>query len=136
MYTIGKLAGAAGVTPETLRYYERERLLKPDAKSSSGYRLYETAALRRVYFIRHAQRCGFSLAKIRELLTVRARDAACCSDVRSLAIQRKLELEARIASMKAMSVALDKLIDACSDGNDSVDHCPILMGLDSAVQTH
>jgi len=69
--TIGKIASLAKVSADTLRYYEQERLVKPAAKSESGYRLYERDALQRIRFIKQAQQCGFSLAEIRALLTLR-----------------------------------------------------------------
>ena len=62
--TIGKIATLADISPDTLRYYERERLIAPAAKSPGGYRLYERDALRRIRFIKQAQQCGFNLAEI------------------------------------------------------------------------
>jgi len=129
-YTIGKLATLTKVTADTLRYYEREKLVRPLAKSPSGYRLYDEDAVHRVQFVRHAQECGFTLAEIRGLLTLRGRDSACCNDFKRIAIERKLELEARIRNMKSMSAALDRLIGACHREQLPVDACPILLGLD------
>lgn len=129
-YTIGKLAALTGVSTDTLRYYEREHLLQPRAKSPGGYRLYDVEASRRVQFIRHAQECGFTLAAIRDLLTLRGRNSACCDDVRRVAVQRKLQLESKIRSMKAMSTSLDRLIVACKRDGAPVDACPILIGLE------
>ena len=93
-HTIGKLAALTQVSADTLRYYEREHLLQPRGKSSSGYRLYDEEAARRVQFIRHAQECGFTLAEIRELLTLRGRDSACCDDVRRVALPRRGKIPA------------------------------------------
>ena len=129
-YTIGKLAALSKVSADTLRYYEREQLLKPRGRSASGYRLYNEEAERRVQFIRHAQQCGFTLAEIRDLLALRGRNSACCDDVRRVAIERKLQLESKIRSMKTMSTALDRLIAACDQGGVPVEACPILIGLD------
>jgi MerR family Zn(II)-responsive transcriptional regulator of zntA len=129
-YTIGKLAALTQLSADTLRYYERERLLQPRGKSASGYRLYDEEAARRVKFIRHAQKCGFTLAEIRELLTLRGRGSACCEDVRRVAIERKLQLESKIQSMRAMSTALDRLIAACNRDGMPIDACPILIGLE------
>lgn len=128
-YTIGKLAALTQVSADTLRYYERERLLQPPGKSSSGYRLYDEEATHRVQFIRHAQECGFTLGEIRELLTLRGRDSACCDDVRRVAVERKLQLEAKIRSIKAMSAALDRLLAACNRDSAPIEACPILIGL-------
>ena len=129
-YTIGKLAALAQVSADTLRYYEREQLLQPRGKSANGYRLYDEQAARRVHFIRHAQECGFTLAEIRELLTLRGRGSACCEDVRRVAVERKLQLESKIRRMRAMSTALDRLIAACNRDGVPLDACPILLGLE------
>ena len=58
MLTIGKLAAAAGVRSDTLRYYEREGLIEPAGKSPAGYRLYDQDSARRLRFIKQAQHCG------------------------------------------------------------------------------
>lgn len=128
--TIGKVASLAEVSADTLRYYERERLIAPSAKSAGGYRLYERDALRRIRFIKQAQQCGFNLTEIRSLLALRASDAACCRDVRSAALEKKLQLEAKIKAMRAMSDALTDLIAQCDMDNRPLDDCPILAVLE------
>jgi DNA-binding transcriptional MerR regulator len=82
MLTIGKIASLTGISTNALRFYEREGLIHPVSKSGSGYRLYDDASATRHRFIQHAQHCGFTLVEIRELLTLREQDSACCSDVR------------------------------------------------------
>lgn len=131
MLTIGKLAKASDISPDALRYYEREGLLAPARKTESGYRLYGEEAVRRVRFIQHAQACGFTLAEIRELLHLRQADNACCNDVRSRAIEKKLQLAAKIRAMQVMSAALDRLITECAGGSLPVDDCPILAALEA-----
>lgn len=130
MLTIGKVAALIGISANTLRYYEREGLIRPASTSPSGYRLYDEGAVSRLRFIRQAQQCGFTLTEIAELLTLRARDSACCNDVRRLTIEKKLQLEARIKVMQAMSRALDILVADCDDAGRPVDHCPILAALE------
>ena len=130
--TIGKIAGLAQVSADTLRYYERERLIAPTAKSASGYRLYEREALQRIQFIKQAQHCGFNLAEIRSLLALRGSDAACCRDVRRVALEKKLQLEAKIKAMKVMSKALSQLVKECSGDNRPLDDCSILAALERA----
>ena len=130
MFTIGKVAALADVSTDALRYYEQEGLIHPASKSEGGYRLYGDDALRRIRFIKQAQQCGFTLAEIRELLVLRGRDSACCSDVRKLAMEKKLQLEAKIKAMKMMSKALDHMIAECADEGRPVDDCPILAALD------
>ncbi|MBI2382028.1 MAG: heavy metal-responsive transcriptional regulator [Gammaproteobacteria bacterium] len=131
MLTIGKLAKAGDISADALRYYEREGLLAPASKTDSGYRLYGEDAVRRVRFIQHAQACGFTLAEIRELLHLRQAESACCDDVRSRAIEKKLQLAAKIRAIQVMSAALDMLIAECSGGALPVDDCPILAALEA-----
>lgn len=130
MLTIGKVAARTKVTPDTLRYYERERLLSPSGKTGAGYRLYDAEAVRSIRFIRHAQECGFALAEIRELLRLRGASGAHCDDVRQRAQEKRLQLAAKIRSMQVMCRTLDGLIAECGDGEQAVDHCPILTGLE------
>jgi MerR family Zn(II)-responsive transcriptional regulator of zntA len=130
---IGKLAREAGVTPDTVRYYEKEGLLAPARKSDAGYRLYDEDAARRLRFIRQAQQCGFSLSEIRELLTLKNSNAACCKDVKSVAIVKKLQLEHKIRALQAMSGALSGLIAICDDETRPLDECPILAALESSM---
>jgi MerR family Zn(II)-responsive transcriptional regulator of zntA len=130
--TIGKIACLAQVSTDTLRYYEREHLIAPAAKSAGGYRLYQRDALRRIRFIKQAQRCGFNLAEIRSLLALRGSRSACCRDVRHLALEKKLQLEAKINVMKVMSNALTHLIEECRAVSRPVDDCPILAALERA----
>jgi len=130
MLTIGKVAALSDVSTDTLRYYEREQLLTPAAKKESGYRLYDEGALRRVHFIKQAQQCGFTLAEIRQLLTLRIQDTACCEDVRKVAVQKKQQLEVKIRTMGAMCEALDRLISECAGDTHPADECSILSALD------
>lgn len=130
MLTIGKLAAAGEISPDALRYYESEGLLAPVARTKSGYRQYGEDALRRVRFIQHAQACGFTLAEIRDLLQLRQTDSACCNDVRQRAIEKRLQLAAKIRTMQTMSAALDRLIAECADSSQPVDDCPILAALE------
>ncbi|SCU74674.1 MerR family transcriptional regulator [Cupriavidus necator] len=133
LLTIGKLAKLAQLSTDALRFYEAEGLLLPAGKTEAGYRLYSEDALRRLNFIKHAQQCGLALSEIRQLLELKNLDSSCCHDVRSLAIQKKLQLEAKIKAMKAMSQALSELIDICTVEEKPLDECPILAALESSL---
>jgi MerR family Zn(II)-responsive transcriptional regulator of zntA len=124
--TIGRIASLSKVSADTLRYYEREGLISPAAKSEGGYRLYDRDAVRRVRFVKEAQHCGFTLTEIRNLLDMRTSNAACCRDVHRVAVEKKLQLEAKIKAMRAMSKALDRLIATCDNEDRPLDDCPIL----------
>lgn len=130
MFTIGKLASLTSVSSDTLRYYEQEGLVEPAGRSHAGYRLYDQDSARRIHFIKHAQQCGFTLAEIRELLVLRARDKACCGDVRSRAVGKKLQIENKIRALKAMSKVLDQLIADCANETKPVKKCTIIAALE------
>jgi len=133
MLTIGKVAARAGVSIDAIRFYEKEGLLRPAQKTEARYRLYEEAALRRIRFIKQAQHCGFTLAEIRKLLELEKGDAACCNDVRNVAIAKKLQLEHKIKTMKIMSQALSELIGICDDETKPIEECPILEALETSI---
>lgn len=133
MHTIGKMATLAGVTPDTLRYYEKEHLISPASKTAAGYRLYNEEAVRRIRFIKHAQQCGFTLSDIHELLTLKQAGSACCEDVRSLAIEKKLRIAHKLRALRAMSQALDDLIQSCDGGDRAADDCSILSALENSL---
>jgi DNA-binding transcriptional MerR regulator len=130
MFTIGKLASLTSVSNNTLRYYEQEGLVNPAGKSPAGYRLYDQDSARRIRFIKHAQQCGFTLAEIRELLVLRGREKACCGDVRTRAIEKKLQIENKIRAMKTMSKVLDQLIADCENETQPVKECTIIAALE------
>ncbi|MBI4000844.1 MAG: heavy metal-responsive transcriptional regulator, partial [Nitrospira defluvii] len=87
--TIGQLAKAVGVNIQTVRYYERLKLLNPSARRPSGYRVYGEDEERRLRFIKNAQALGFTLQEIAELLTLSVTSTARCGDVQRRA-QAKL----------------------------------------------
>lgn len=134
MLTIGKLALRSDATADAIRYYEKQGLLAPARKTDSGYRLYDDAAVRRLRFIKQAQHCGFSLTEIRELLVLKSSDAACCKDVRSVAIEKKLHLEHKIKALRVMSQALSELITICADEAKPLEECPILAALENSME--
>lgn len=129
MLTIGKVAELAGLTTDAIRYYEKEGLVSPQKKSAAGYRLYDDSAVGRLHFIKQAQGCGFTLAEIMQLVTFQTLDSSCCSDVRKLAVEKKLQVETKIRDMRAMSATLDKLILGCAIDTRPVDECTILSSL-------
>jgi MerR family Zn(II)-responsive transcriptional regulator of zntA len=132
MLTIGKIARETNVSADALRYYEREGLIVPAGKSDGGYRLYGKDAIPRLRFIKQAQACGFTLTEIRELLVLRNSNSACCGDVRTRAVEKKLQLEGKIRALKTMSKALDQLIANCPDAKHGIEECSILAALEEA----
>jgi Hg(II)-responsive transcriptional regulator len=123
-FTIGQLAKTVQVNVETVRYYERRGLLQQPPRQTSGYRRYSRDAVRRIQFIRRAQRLGFSLQEIDDLLRLRADPQSSCCDVKQLAESKIAELESRIRDLRQMQEALAMLTESCS-GNDPNSECPI-----------
>lgn len=126
--SIGQLAREAGVGVETVRFYEREGLLAEPERRPSGYRRYELAAADTLRFIRRAKQLGFTLREIKELLSLRLDAGASRAKVRSLALVRLSDIDARIADLKRMRSSLQHLVDQC-DGTGAVSGCPILTAL-------
>ena len=123
---IGTIARRAGVSIDTIRYYERNGLLSPAARLASGYRRYDELQLARLRFIRRAQELGFSLKDVRELLGLsRQRDVA---RVKNAAEKKLADVEARIESLQRVRAALEKLVAACP-GHGQARDCPILKAL-------
>ena len=96
MLTIGQAAQHAGLTSDTIRYYERLRLVKRAPRSGSGYRLYDDRAVDRLRLVRRARLLGFSLDEIR--LLFRQTSGAQCATVRDLLERKIAELDRRIST--------------------------------------
>jgi DNA-binding transcriptional MerR regulator len=105
--TIGKLAGAAGLTVEGVRYYERQGLLDPPARSAAGYRLYPPDALTRLTFIRQAKAMGLSLKEIRQILALSRAGVRPCEEVRAFMRRKLAELDRTIRDVKALRQRLN-----------------------------
>jgi DNA-binding transcriptional MerR regulator len=123
---IGQLAQQAGVAIDTVRYYERSGLLAPAARLASGYRRYGPTELKRLRFIRRAKALGFSLADIRELLSLG--DSGDVGSIRQAARRRLDDVQARIAELERVRDGLHALVAACP-GHGRADACPILNAL-------
>ncbi len=127
--TIGKVAQRAGVGVETVRFYEREGLIKDPPRRESGYRQYGEDVIDHLVFIGRAKELGFTLKEIKELLFLRATRGAKCADVRNRAETKMQNIEDRIRALRRMKRALAKLLSECS-GDGAITECPILESLE------
>ncbi|MEZ0497050.1 MerR family transcriptional regulator [Sphingomonas sp. IW22] len=125
--TIARLADAGGVGVETVRYYQRRGLLGEPERPGRGVRRYDDEDVRRLRFIRSAQRAGFTLEEIGELLALHAIDDR--NRARELARSRIATLDAKIEEMRAARSALARLADDCGSGSDGP--CPIITAFES-----
>jgi DNA-binding transcriptional MerR regulator len=109
---VGELAEAAGVAPDTVRYYERAGLLAPPRRTPSGYRSYDPVALDRLRFIQGAQRLGLRLRDIGDLLAVRDTGVCPCEPAEQLLRRRLAELDAEMARLAALRVEMVAMVEA------------------------
>jgi MerR family transcriptional regulator, copper efflux regulator len=126
---IGELAKAAEVHIETLRFYERKGLLSAAKRTQKGYRLYDQDDITRVRFIKHAQRVGFSLKEVMELLHLKLDRKSRCADVEMRAKNKIEEINLKIRSLKRMRTVLVTLANACR-GTVPSSECPILQAFE------
>ena len=124
--TIGRLAKAAGVNVETIRYYQRRGLMTEPDKPINGQRRYAVDAVRRVRFIKRAQALGFTLEEIGGLLELD--EAHACAETRELAAHKLEVIEGKLADLKAMRNALTSLLRECDTGS-AEGACPIIHAL-------
>ena len=128
--TIGWLAKSAGVYVQTVRYYEKRKLLLPSGRRPSGYRIYDHEALTRLRFIRNAQTLGFTLREIGELLNLRVTTGTRCGDVQRKAEAKWQSVEAKIIDLQTLARALRGLIRTCRDGQP-INRCQIVRHLET-----
>lgn len=110
MMQIGKLATEAGVTVQTIRFYERRGLLPEPQRRESGYRLYGEEDLHRMRFIHQAKALGFSLDETREFLRMRTRGLCPCADVVKVGEQHLRDVEQEIETLQGFRRELRRAI--------------------------
>lgn len=132
--TIGWLAKSAGVHAQTVRYYEKRKLLSPSGRRPSGYRIYDHEALTRLRFIRNAQTLGFTLREIGELLNLRVTTGTRCEDVQRKAEAKLQSVEAKIIDLQTLVRALRGLIRTCRAGQP-INRCQIVSHLEKKEGT-
>ncbi len=128
--TIGALAETAGVNVETIRFYQRKGLMPEPEKPYGSIRRYGAAELARVRFIKSAQRLGFSLEEIGELLKLE--DGARCSEARQLAEQKLVDVRQKLSDLQRIESVLAGLVARCSAVRGRVS-CPLIASLQEAT---
>lgn len=128
--TIGALAEAAGVNVETIRFYQRKGLMPEPEKPYGSIRRYGAAELARVRFIKSAQRLGFSLEEVGELLKLE--DGPRCSEARQLAEQKLVDVRQKLSDLQRIESVLAGLVARCSAVRGRV-NCPLIASLQEAA---
>lgn len=130
---IGRLADLTGLSVETIRYYERIGLLERASRTDSGYRIFSAEAVQRINFIRKAQRLGFSLTEIRELIDHKRSGENPCREVRMLVRRKIAEIEEKIAEMTEFRRVLESALNEWEGIGDRPGHvCGLIENYDPA----
>ena len=135
---IGELATTTGVTPDTLRHYERVGLLPSPHRTAAGYRVYASTTVERLLFIKQAQRCGFSLAEIRALLALEdGNHRELCRGVERLLQQKLASINSQLAELRHFKRTLDRLARQCQRARrtEAEPECPVVAELGTARHT-
>ena len=110
---IGTAAKLAGVSIDTIRFYQELRLIKSASRSAGGYRLFDGEQIRELKFVRHAQELGFSLSEVKELLALRQQHHA-CSDVQSMLKRKLADVHEKIKSLERLEAELAGALRNCN----------------------
>src|SRR5271167_1291543 len=111
--TIGRLASSAGLSIDTLRFYERQGIIAAPRRLTSGYRNYSEDAVDRLRFVKDAKGLGFSLREIRELLSLGVKSTRECGPVTHKAQQKLAEMESEIERLQRLRRTLRKMVKEC-----------------------
>ena len=126
--TIGALSHLTGVNIETIRYYERIKMLPAPPRTASGRRVYGSREVRMLAFIRRSRDLGFSLDEIRTLLRLGGPERASCREVREIAVRHLRDIRAKLSDLRKLERLLARTVARCS-GRTAPD-CPVLDILD------
>ncbi len=128
---VGELADKFAISPDTIRYYERNELLKPHSRSQAGYRLYDQKNQGTLNFILHAKNIGFTLQEIKYLLQIEEnKEIYCCQTVKSFVDKKRQEVEERLIQLHRIEKILRQLSDSCEGDTTSAKYCSILDGIE------
>ena len=125
-FTIGTLADAAAVNVETIRFYQRKGLMPAPVRPSGSIRRYAAIDLARVQFIKSAQRLGFSLDEVSDLLMLE--DGTHCDEARALAERKLQDVRDKLALLQCIESTLGKLVVQCGSARGAVT-CPLIASL-------
>ncbi len=123
--SIGQVAKHGNVTVETVRFYEKQGLVKPVGRTEAGYRLFAEDTVRRIRFIQSAKEVGFTLNDIRDLLALRTAPGIGCGEIKAKAMVKIGDIERKLDELVRMRSALSALAVQC-DGRSPISECPIL----------
>lgn len=125
-FTIGQLATAGGVNVETVRYYQRIKLMPVPRRAPGGIRRYGAGELSRLRFVKTAQNLGFTLDEIADL--IKLDDGTHCAQAHDIAAQKLETVRARLRDLRKIEAVLMRLIRQCETRRGAI-RCPLIEGL-------
>ncbi len=123
MHAIGEASRQSGVPIETIRYYEREGIISKAGRTASGRRVYTTADIAELRFIRRCRDLGFSLSIAGKLFSLSSEEPADCGEVMAFGLSQLEEVKSKISELTMLASALEELTANCAEGST---RCPML----------
>jgi DNA-binding transcriptional MerR regulator len=128
---IGKVSEQTRLSVDAIRFYEKQRLLERAPRTEGGFRLFNARDIQRIQFIRRAQRLGFSLPEIRELLVIEREEGQTCSHVRDLLQAKIAQIHSKVEELRLLERQLTKKLRKCerklnASGDSHKGRCPVL----------
>ena len=123
----GVLSKKTGVNGETIRYYEKIKLMPEPARSSSGYRIYDDSHLKRLSFIKRCRELGFTLKEIAALLRLVESGSYTCAEIRDHTIAHLIDVDEKIRDLRKMQRTLRNMVSECE--GEMAPECPIVESL-------
>jgi DNA-binding transcriptional MerR regulator len=127
---IGEVARQTSLTVDTIRFYEKERLLQQSTRTSGGFRLFSAQDVERLQFIRQVKELGFSLCEVKELLVLRIESVEACSRVRRLLEQKLTKVRHHIHELQKLEEELRSAVRVCDTAQkrsrSNRQPCPVL----------
>ncbi len=130
MLKIGEVVAELGISADTLRYYEKIKLMTGVQRNGAGVRFYSDKNLSRIKFIKRAQRMGFSLDEISQLLAFREGPQQAKPEIRQLARAKLVDIETHLQDLQTLQNELQLLVNLCAGSKDG---CPIIEGLEDEL---
>ena len=138
---IGQVAHETGLTIDTIRFYEKQGLLKRSARTEGGFRLFGLGDIETLKFVRKAQELGFSLNEIRELLILRSDHVPACSHVKELLDQKVVAVKQKITELQDLERSLKRALQKCNRelkttpaGHEGC--CPVIEEINRAARSN
>ena len=138
---IGQVAQETGISIDTIRFYEKQGLLKRSPRTEGGFRLFALSDIETLKFVRKAQELGFSLNEIRELLILRSDHVPACSHVKELLDQKLVGVEQKIRELQDLERSLKRALQKCkwelktaAAGHEEC--CPVIDEINRAARSN